>query len=100
MNKETIFALTRMGYRILGKDVWAKPVGFHLLAVKDYKLKNYFIGANKKMLVWDSHDIDSTDPLNSIKSAEYSTRLNVGMLCMSNIDLSFVSKSWWAEGLL
>lgn len=89
-----------MGYRILHKkDVWAKPVGFHLLIVKDYQLRNYFIGANKKMLVWDSYDIDSTDPLNSIKSAEYSTRLNVGLSC-ADTDLSFVSKSQWAEGLL
>lgn len=97
MNTKLTTALRRMGYRHMGKGVWAKPVAYHLFTVRLVKdvptFTNYFLGAKKKILVYDNHVISDKDGgyEDSLKFAEYSTRTNVGSLGF-NSDFGFLTK--------
>jgi len=48
--------LIKMGYRQLRKDVWAKPVAFHLFLFEMDKMlwTNFFKGANDSMQIWNT----------------------------------------------
>jgi hypothetical protein len=76
-----VTALRQMGYRHMGKGVWGKPVGYHLLTVhtkaKAAVFTNHFKGAKDQPLVWNRHGLDPEDYLSSLKFAERGTRLNM-----------------------
>lgn len=87
MNEKLKLAMTRMGYRDMGNgQVWAKPVAYHLYTIRMIdgvaKFTNYFLGAQRQMLVWNSQEITDTEDSGgyelSIKYAEYGTRCDVG----------------------
>lgn len=105
MNDKLKNALMRMGYREMGKDVWAKPFGFHILTVKlghrkegdeaKFMLFNYFMGANKELLLWDSYDliVEDEDYLASIKWIEHITDTAHGAYQgTKETDFSFLTK--------
>ena len=71
-------ALLSMGYREMAVEVFAKPVGYHLLVCKiaDKKIYNYFRGLSA-ILLWDSQVLDE-DYLVSLKYYESGTRFDVG----------------------
>lgn len=56
--------LIKMGYRQLRKDVWAKPVAFHLFMFETDKMlwTNFFKGANDGALcIWNSETYKEKD---------------------------------------
>ncbi len=72
---ELKLALRQMGYRHMVKDVWGKPVGYHLLTVHVAKngevvLTNSFKGENGKIHVWNTYVLVDEHYLASLKWAE------------------------------
>ncbi len=96
-------ALTRMGYRHMGNEVWGKPVAFHLLIVfldaGTLTMFNHFKGANNQVLLWDRHELDVDNLESSIKFAEYGTRVDVGQPS-SGGDFSFITQKEMIESFL
>jgi hypothetical protein len=81
--KDIKLALTKMGYRELEKNVWAKPIANHLFTYDLEKSEwlNIFKGLTDKILVWNSHNFgvleNEADFLRKLKMCE-STNISSG----------------------
>jgi hypothetical protein len=87
--------LTKMGYRQLREDVWAKPVAFHLFLFEMDKMlwTNFFKGAKDgSICVWNTEtykekdwEVDGKSPfLLFLKYTEQCTKIDV-----RNVDSEF-----------
>jgi hypothetical protein len=108
MNDELITAITRLGYRHMGKGCWGKPIAYHLCVVvsKDKEppeWRNYFIGANKQMLIWQSRIVEPNgtevkDYENYIKATEFASRYDVGQYLVT--DFGFLTQEEYFKGVM
>jgi hypothetical protein len=85
MKKHQIeLALTKMGYRHMGKDVWAKPIGHHIFTFNLNKGEwlNLFKALTDETHIWDSKSItvpdNEDDFLNTLKMYEQYTNISSG----------------------
>ena len=106
MDKKLQTAAQKMGYRHMGRGVWAKPVAHHLLTVHEVGgvaiFKNYFVGVQDQLLLWSAGDLKSSGSGGyeaAIKDAEYGTRFNVGLPVRSS-DFGFLTKVEMVEAML
>jgi hypothetical protein len=98
MHADLELALRRLGYRLLGPDVWAKPVAYVLLVVRHRpdgvaEFSTHFKGVDDKLYVWDRQEITDTPEsggyTHCLKYAESAVRLDVGT--QSNADFGFLT---------
>lgn len=60
-----------MGYREVQHDagpLWCKPVGYHFLTFNERRAewRNWFMGANGEVLVWETHHLRGNTPLEEV----------------------------------
>lgn len=91
--------LISMGYRPLSPAVWAKPVGFHLLAFDTEKMEisNFFKSPRTdETLLYEKQKIDEDKFVQEIKSFESYAKYTI----TSSADWSFLTKEQEIEFFL